>query len=64
MLFRKKVFCAVRCDACNKGEKKKSEFEKDTHPSLYAGKIKFRLQIDFDQKIERDLTNESPAYGT
>lgn len=51
MLFARKYFVqfgAMRVIKVKK--KKKSEFEKDTHPSLYAGKIKFRLQIDFDQK--------------
>lgn len=49
MLFARKYFVQFGAMRVIK-VKKKSEFEKDTHPSLYAGKIKFRLQIDFDQK--------------
>lgn len=50
MLFARKYFVQFGAMRVIKVKKKKSEFEKDTHPSLYAGKIKFRLQIDFDQK--------------
>lgn len=50
MLFARKYFVQFGAMRVIKVKKKKSKFEKDTHPSLYAGKIKFRLQIDFDQK--------------
>ena len=49
MLFARKYFVQFGAMRVIK-VKKKVNLKKDTHPSLYAGKIKFRLQIDFDQK--------------
>ena len=49
MLFARKYFVQFGAMRVIKVKKKKVNLKKDTHPSLYAGKIKFRLQIDFDQ---------------